>query len=41
MSYYSEFPLLVYTGGRCAMDEFFIEEFEEQEYTESANTGGI
>ena len=26
IGYYSEFPLLVYTGGRCSMDEFFIEE---------------
>lgn len=26
IGYYSEFPLLVYTSGRCAMDEFFIEE---------------
>ncbi len=30
MGYYSEFPLLVYTSGRCAMDEFFIEEIMEQ-----------
>ena len=30
MGYYSEFPLLVYTGGRCAMDEFFLEEILEQ-----------
>ncbi len=30
MGYYSEFPLLVYTSGRCAMDEFFIEEIVEQ-----------
>lgn len=29
MSYYSEFPLLVYTGGRCSMDDFFIEEIVE------------
>ena len=29
MTYYSEFPLLVYTSGRCAMDEFYIEEIEE------------
>ena len=26
MTYYSEFPLLVYTSERCAMDEFYIEE---------------
>ena len=26
LGYYSEFALLVYTSGRCAMDEFFIEE---------------
>ncbi|MDE5696735.1 MAG: hypothetical protein K2I96_04865 [Lachnospiraceae bacterium] len=26
MGYYSEFLLLVYTSGRCAMDEFYIEE---------------
>ncbi|MDE7477936.1 MAG: hypothetical protein K2M91_08295 [Lachnospiraceae bacterium] len=26
MRYYSEFPLLVYTSGRCSMDEFYIEE---------------
>lgn len=30
MGYYSEFPLLVYTSGRCAMDDFFIEEIMEQ-----------
>ncbi len=30
MSYYSEFPLLVYTDGRCAMDDFFLEEIREQ-----------
>ena len=30
MSYYSEFPLLVYTQGRCSMDDFFIEEITEQ-----------
>ncbi len=30
MGYYSEFPLLVYTSGRCSMDEFFIEEITEQ-----------
>lgn len=30
MGYYSEFPLLVYTSGRCAMDEFFLEEILEQ-----------
>ncbi len=28
MKYYSEFPLLVYTSGRCSMDEFYIEEIE-------------
>lgn len=28
MSYYSEFPLLVYTSGRCCMDDFFIEEID-------------
>lgn len=28
MGYYSEFLLLVYTSGRCAMDEFYIEEIE-------------
>lgn len=26
MGYYSEFLLLVYTNGRCAMDDFYIEE---------------
>lgn len=26
MAYYSEFPLLVYTSGRCCMDEFYLEE---------------
>ncbi len=30
MRYYSEFPLLVYTDGRCSMDEFFLEEILEQ-----------
>lgn len=30
MGYYSEFPLLVHTSGRCSMDEFFIEEITEQ-----------
>lgn len=29
MGYYSEFLLLVYTGGRCCMDEFYIEEIIE------------
>lgn len=29
MGYYSEFPLLVYTSGRCSMDDFFIEEIIE------------
>lgn len=28
LGYYSEFLLLVYTSGRCAMDEFYIEEIE-------------
>ena len=26
MSYYDEFPLLVYTRGRCCMDDFYLEE---------------
>ena len=29
MTHYSEFPLLVYTGGRCCMDDFFIEEITQ------------
>lgn len=29
MTYYSEFPLLVYTQGRCCMDEFYLEELLE------------
>ena len=28
MGYYSRFLLLVYTSGRCAMDEFYSEEIE-------------
>lgn len=28
MQYYDEFPLLVYTSGRCCMDEFYLEEIE-------------
>lgn len=27
--YYSEFPLLVYTNGRCSMDEFYLEEIAD------------
>lgn len=26
MTYYSEFPLLVYCSGRCCMDDFWLEE---------------
>lgn len=26
MQYYDEFPLLVYTSGRCCMDDFYLEE---------------
>ena len=26
IGYYSEFPLLLYTGGRCCMDDFYLEE---------------
>ncbi len=26
IGYYSEFPLLEYTSGRCCMDEFYLEE---------------
>lgn len=29
MSYYSEFPLLVYCSGRCCMDDFWLEEITE------------
>ncbi|MCM1498051.1 MAG: hypothetical protein NC124_06245 [Clostridium sp.] len=28
--YYSEFPLLVYTNGRCCMDDFYLEEIAEE-----------
>lgn len=37
LGYYSEFALLVYTSGRCAMDEFFIEEIGELSGKGSAN----
>ncbi|MBQ9984271.1 MAG: hypothetical protein IJP29_06740 [Lachnospiraceae bacterium] len=26
IGYYDEFPLLVYTSGRCCMDDFYLEE---------------
>lgn len=29
MKYYSEFPILEYTNGRCCMDDFFLEEVKE------------
>lgn len=29
MTYYSEFPLLLYTSGRCCMDDFYIREIVE------------
>ncbi|MDE5778450.1 MAG: hypothetical protein K2I10_08125 [Lachnospiraceae bacterium] len=29
MDYYSEFPLLIYTSGRCCMDDFYLEEIIE------------
>ena len=30
MTYYSEFPLLLYTSGRCCMDDFYIREITEK-----------
>lgn len=29
MDYYREFPLLIYTSGRCCMDDFYLEEIIE------------